>query len=115
MGPNGALVSLQGAPPILLVTDRVTIGRDPRCTVCLDFQDVSRKHCELTREDGWWYITDLDSKNGIKVNGVRLKRKLLAPKDAISIGTHRFIIAYIAPTSASRRGRVGEDELVWEG
>ena len=115
MKPNGALVPLGGGDPILLNGDRILIGRHPSCTVCLPCHDVSRRHCELTLEGNSWYITDLGSKNGIRVNGVRLVRKLVAPKDKISIGAHHFLMVYLAPGVPERRPRAEVGEVNWVG
>jgi hypothetical protein len=43
--------------------------------VAIRFTDsaVSRKHCEIWREDGAYYIKDLGSSNGTAVNGERLR------------------------------------------
>src|SRR3712207_5574139 len=64
----------------------VLLGRDPCCGVHLPCPDVSRLHCELTPEDGAWHIRDLGSKNGLRVNGVRLPSAVLADRDQVCIG-----------------------------
>ena len=64
-----------------------TIGSHKRCDVTIDFQTVSRNHAVLTRyDDGSWTITDTDSKNGVLVNGKRVKIRALKTGDVISIG-----------------------------
>ena len=115
MKPNGALVPLGGGKPILLTGDRITIGRDPSCTVLLPCPRVSRWHCELTLEGGHWYITDLESKNGVRVNGARLRRKVLEEKDKVSIGTHHFIMVYLASRVPAGGGQGEAEEVPWAG
>ncbi|MCR4839226.1 MAG: FHA domain-containing protein [Eubacterium sp.] len=44
------------------------IGNDAR----IDRQGVSRKHCEILYRNGEFYIKDLGSTNGTKVNGVKI-------------------------------------------
>ena len=34
---------------------------------------IGKIHCEIVKEDGKYYIVDLNSKNGTYLNGVRLK------------------------------------------
>lgn len=63
------------------------IGSHKRCDVCIDFPTVSRNHAVLTRyDDGSWTITDTGSKNGVLVNGKRVKIRPLKELDVISIG-----------------------------
>ena len=63
------------------------IGRSKRSDIVVDFPTVSRSHCVLTRyDDGSWTITDADSKDGVFVNGKRIKIRALEPEDVISIG-----------------------------
>ena len=50
------------------------IGRHKRSDIVIDFPTVSRSHAVLTRyDDGSWTITDADSKDGVFVNGKRVK------------------------------------------
>lgn len=63
------------------------IGRSKRSDIVIDFPTVSRNHGVLTRyDDGSWTISDVDSKDGIFVNGKRVKISALEPEDIISIG-----------------------------
>ena len=63
------------------------IGRSKRSDIIIDFPTVSRSHGVLTRyDDGSWTITDADSKDGIFVNGKRVRIRALQPDDVISIG-----------------------------
>lgn len=48
---------------------------------------ISRRHAELTPDEGSWYIRDLQSQNGTYLNGVRLsERTRLRPGDQIRVG-----------------------------
>ena len=51
-------------------------------------------HCEFSFRDGYWSIRDLNSTNGIKVNGVRVQQRPLKPGDEIVIGKRRYAIHY---------------------
>ncbi len=57
------------------------IGRDDTCEVSLKHDYVSRQHAEVGFEDGHWWVRDLNSANGLFLNGkrvqlVRVDRKL---------------------------------------
>ena len=51
-----------------------TIGRDPSCDfVIFDPKNrVSRKHLEIHKKDGAFYIKDLNSLNGSYINGKKI-------------------------------------------
>ena len=53
---------------------RVVIGRSKDCDVQLDDPNVSRRHAEVRQEGATYWLVDLDSTNGVEVNGKRVKR-----------------------------------------
>jgi pSer/pThr/pTyr-binding forkhead associated (FHA) protein len=64
----------------------VTIGRDPSAELRVDHTSVSRRHAQIVVDRGL-RISDLDSRNGTRVNGVRLDRvRALVTGDVIAIG-----------------------------
>jgi Protein of unknown function (DUF3662)/Inner membrane component of T3SS, cytoplasmic domain len=65
---------------------RTVIGRSKDCDVQLADPNVSRRHAELRQEGTSYWIVDLDSTNGIEVNGRRAKRARLDPGDTVTIG-----------------------------
>ena len=83
------------------------------------FPNVSGIHAQLTFQDGYWYIRDLNSTNGIKVNGMRVQEKMLHPGDEISICQRRVhdpVRAAGRPPRAGRgRGRPAEPVAAGEG
>ncbi|HXG09689.1 MAG TPA: FHA domain-containing protein [Gemmataceae bacterium] len=107
--PNGELVPIGGGDPIPLVRDTLIIGRRESCDICLRFGNISSIHCELSFRDGYWYIRDLNSTNGVRVNGVRVSRKLLMPDDEVAIATRRFTIHYTLPAGRPPVDEVEED------
>jgi pSer/pThr/pTyr-binding forkhead associated (FHA) protein len=65
----------------------LVIGRGPDCDLVLDSVFVSRSHGRLCRIEGGYEITDLDSRNGIEINGQPMNHSsVLAPGDVITIG-----------------------------
>lgn len=90
----GELTPCGGGDPIPLLKPRLLIGRRSRCDIALDFPNVSSHHCELEFQNGYWFLRDLGSRNGIKVNGVRCDSKWLMPGDIVHVAKHRFEIQY---------------------
>ena len=74
---------------IPVVRDEITIGRNDANIVRLTEKNVSRKHGRLLREEGHFYIEDLGSFTGIRVNGDRIHGKALVREgDLIQIGEY---------------------------
>jgi adenylate cyclase len=93
-GHFGELVPVGGGDAIPLVSEVMTIGRRQSCDIRLNFQNISGTHCELSLKNGIWHIRDLNSTNGVKVNGERTLRRPLRPGDEIDIAKHKYIIQY---------------------
>ena len=100
MEPLGYLEPTGGGDPIPLLKSRLLIGRRGGCDIALKFPNVSSRHCELEIRNGYWHVTDLGSRNGIKVNGLRCDAKYLLPGDELTVAKHRYEVQYTAdPTS----------------
>jgi hypothetical protein len=65
----------------------VVVGRSSGCDITVEDPNVSRRHAEIRREDGAYWIVDLGSTNGVTVNGERVERARLAPEDTVLLGT----------------------------
>jgi Protein of unknown function (DUF3662)/FHA domain len=66
---------------------RLVIGRSRECDIQLNDPNVSRRHAELRQEGASYWIVDLESTNGIEINGRRLKRAKLEDGDRVTIGS----------------------------
>ncbi len=89
-----SLVELGPVKSVRLTTNRMTIGRDPTNEVTLTEDPyISRYHCSITFEEGQFWIEDLGSKNGTKVNGAEiLDREALQRGDIVTVGGTNFMI-----------------------
>lgn len=93
--PLTLLIPAAGGQPISLAKPRIVIGRDEACDVVVSTGQVSGRHCELRFEDGQWRAVDLESKNGIRVNGKAVKNCVLRSGDRLMIAEYvRYRIAY---------------------
>jgi pSer/pThr/pTyr-binding forkhead associated (FHA) protein len=72
--------------------DRFTIGRDASCDLAIADMSVSRQHAQLERTPDGWLLSDLESTNGTRVNGWRV-RGLVPVKvgDLVSFGNLEVI------------------------
>lgn len=62
------------------------LGREDDCDIVLDDVTTSGHHARLVLAKGVWTIEDNQSRNGVKINGVRRKKKVLRRGDRISLG-----------------------------
>ena len=97
-----------------LIRDEITIGRQEGNTIRLTERNVSRCHARLTKagteETPTVFVEDLDSYNGVKVNGDRILGKCtLQPDDTIQIGDY-----YLALEEQSRATPLSSQETVIE-
>lgn len=90
--PGGASVGslvLSDGRRIVIGEEPVTIGRLPECDVNLSDPNVSRNHAEVRRRGNDFYVVDLGSTNGTKINGGGVKDRKLNDGDDITVGgTH---------------------------
>lgn len=71
--------------------DHITIGRSEDATISINHSSVSRVHAELIAlGNGRFEIIDKGSANGIRVNGVDLRRGILEAGDALELGDVRL-------------------------
>lgn len=99
----GELQPIGGGDPIPLMKRTLLVGRRESCDIVLRFANVSAHHCQLSLVGGYWYVKDQGSRNGVKVNGMRVTEKRLDPGDALSVAKHNYEINY----SPAELGAVG--------
>lgn len=73
----------------------LVLGRDPRCDARLDSPLVSRKHCCLAISDHDVIVRDLDSLNGVRINGEKITTGRLLPGDELAIADLRYRLALV--------------------
>lgn len=74
-----------------LTGDRLGIGRAEEAFVSINHASVSRMHAELHNlGHSRWEVVDQGSSNGIRINGVELRRGIIEPGDALELGDVRL-------------------------
>jgi adenylate cyclase len=109
----GELVPVGGGDTIPLLRPSLVIGRRESCDICLRFGNVSGQHCQLVLDSGYWFIQDLNSQNGTKVNGHRVVRKRLDPGDTLAVARHKFTVQY-SPVALGASGPPPSDDEALE-
>lgn len=107
----GELLPIGGGDPIPLLKKSLLVGRRESCDIVLRFSNVSAHHCQLDVEAGYWYVHDLQSRNGVKVNGVRVTDNPIHPGDVLSVAKHKYEVRY----SPADLGAVGPPPMASAG
>ncbi len=75
----------------VILLDETVIGRSSQATICIESTLISRKHVVITKNGAEFRCRDLDSANGVYVNGVKAHSAVLHDGDAIQIGDVVFV------------------------
>ena len=65
---------------------RILVGRTRNCDLCLSDSQSSKEHVAIELQPEGFVLTDLETSNGTKVNGVKVSRTVLKHLDRILIG-----------------------------
>ncbi|MCA9261182.1 MAG: FHA domain-containing protein [Planctomycetales bacterium] len=106
----GELVPVGGGDPIPLLKKQLLVGRRESCDIVLRFANVSAHHCQFFLNGGYWYVRDMQSRNGVKVNGIRVQEKRVDPGDTVAIAKHNYHLSY-SPSDLGAVGPPPADDL----
>jgi pSer/pThr/pTyr-binding forkhead associated (FHA) protein len=88
--PVDRLIVIDGPNPgaeYALGERRLLIGRGEECDIALNDTSVSRVHADIERDDsGRFRIGDLQSSNGVRVNGMEIQSTTLYSGDLVELG-----------------------------
>jgi pSer/pThr/pTyr-binding forkhead associated (FHA) protein len=88
---SAELIRIDGERPVTHVLSRRTrIGRAAGCELQIDSGSVSRHHALVVVSPRETIIEDLNSTNGVLVNGRKVSRQPLSDGDAVTIGEVQF-------------------------
>ncbi len=88
------LLALTDGPSIVLDKPILLLGRHPECDILIDSRKISRRHCVIAQVADYLVIRDLESTNGIRINGSRVVEGKLRPGDEVTIGNHRYQVKW---------------------
>ena len=89
---RAALVVLQGSDGDIgthvLIDKPVTLGRDPAVELPLHDEGISRRHCKVSARETKFFLEDLGSTNGTRLNDTPIGRPTqLQPGDRVAVGS----------------------------
>jgi hypothetical protein len=76
----------------------VTIGRHPDSDIFLDDITVSRRHAEISHNEGTFWAHDVGSLNGTYLNRQSIENAPLASGDELQVG--KFRLLFLSPPQA---------------
>jgi predicted component of type VI protein secretion system len=91
------------------IQDVTTIGRAPDCPIIINERSVSRHHARIFYESDHYWIKDLESANGIKLNGKKISFQMLCDNDKIAFGEAQAV--FHTSGTAAGPARIGNDPL----
>lgn len=68
------------------LTSKLTVGKSDDNDIVLSDDTVSRNHCEFTVDADGVHVRDLNSTNGVRLEGTRIKDAVLSPGAVVRIG-----------------------------
>ena len=99
------LIRMDGDRPVThLLGRRTRVGRATTCELQIDSSSVSRHHALVLVGSRDVIIEDLNSTNGVIVNGRKISRQLLRDGDAVTIGEVQFRFMARHPSQAPPSG-----------
>jgi NADPH-dependent 2,4-dienoyl-CoA reductase/sulfur reductase-like enzyme/Fe-S-cluster-containing hydrogenase component 2/CRP-like cAMP-binding protein len=120
--PDAILATLKDTPALVLASQdaghrivpleyerRLTIGRDRENDIVLNDSATSRKHAEIFSAPDGFYVRDLDSRNGVIVNKVKINNPFhLSHGDRIVIGNTLVYCSFPAVWASPPPGANGK-------
>lgn len=91
------LLLLPGGLRLELTRPDMMIGRHSSADIRLALADVSRRHCRFVFQHGSWKVIDLNSLNGVYVNGERMHEAVLYEGDHVRLGSFTFQVHLSSP------------------
>lgn len=69
----------------------ITVGRAYSNLLRLEGEEVSRVHAIIYKRGAEYILRDLDSKNGLLLNGHRVSMSVVAPGDSVQVGKYHIV------------------------
>ncbi len=90
-----------GEPRSAVLGARTRIGRSADCEIVVDGASVSRHHALILVDSRGAVLEDLNSTNGVFVNGRRVLRERLRDGDVVTLGEAKFRVTGADASEAS--------------
>lgn len=98
----GRQVNFEYEVPPTEEEEAVWLGRGAFCQIRITDPQLSRRHCQFTFQEGRFFVEDLGSRNGTRVNDEPIRGKVqIQHEDRVTVGSHQLVVIY--PSASSER------------
>ena len=80
--------------------DPVSVGRHPDNQIVFNDDGLSRRHCLFEKKPTGWWVQDLGSRNGTRLNGDKVATAALASGDVVRVGN--LEIRFVNPEAVQK-------------
>jgi hypothetical protein len=88
-------------------------GRSDECPLKVDDSRVSRRHARFAQQDDRWWVTDLGSKNGVRIDGREVAGSAALP-DACWMSLGGLVARFERLGEEEARARAERDRVRWQ-
>ncbi len=95
-------------------SESLVIGRSSRCDLAVADRCLSRQHVRIFEKDGDWFVEDMGSRNGTRVNGKLIKKPTpIGEGDVIDASMSRITFGDMVAKVGERRSSMTETRTVF--
>ena len=80
---------------LLLSTSKIIGRKQELCDTVINDESVSKRHCECGYTDAGYYVRDLNSSNGLYLNGTRIQCVYVNDGDILGIGKRKYRVKIV--------------------
>ena len=91
--------------------NEIMIGRNAENDIVIENLAVSKLHASIVKQDGAYYIEDLNSTNGTYLNKIKITKKDLKNNDIISVGKHSLEIHFVKKGDVNTTQHIKNDTM----
>ncbi len=91
--------------------NEIVIGRNAENDIVIENLAVSKQHARIVKQDGTYYVEDLNSTNGTYLNKIRITKNDLNNNDIIIIGKHSLEIHFVKKENINTTQHIKNDTM----
>ncbi|HEY3742076.1 MAG TPA: FHA domain-containing protein, partial [Bryobacteraceae bacterium] len=117
MNGNPQTIAMPTASHQAAAAGVISIGRNPRSDIQLDYPMISWDHARIFPRENGWVIEDLRSTNGTALNRIdnRIQTALLSPGDDIYLGSYKIAASLILERRQLNQGESAFERVNFRG
>lgn len=94
--PVLTLTGPEGTHRFAMVGDEIVLGRSPDCDISIGRKSISRRHLKVFLKEGKFFVDDMGSQNGTRVNGDKIRGVTeIGPDDEIRVSEYTIRVSYL--------------------